>query len=166
MIADPRVYAQACELIYREARLLDAQRWDEWLALYCEDALFWVPAFRMDDSYTEDPASELNMIYIRSRGGLEDRIFRLRTEIALSATPVPRTSHLVGNVLVDADDGHEVSAHASWQVVWSNDVRGQQVRAGSYDYRLRRKGGDFRIARKKVLLLDPTIDGYFDVFAI
>lgn len=166
MIADPRVHAQVCELIYREARLLDAQRWDEWLSLYCDDALFWVPAFRMDDSHTEDPASELNMIYIKGRGGLEDRIFRLRTEIALSATPVPRTSHLVGNVLIDADDGRELSIHASWQVVWSNDVRGQQVRAGSYEYRLRRVGEDLRIARKKVLLLDPTIDGYFDVFAI
>ena len=79
---------------------------------------------------------------------------------------MPRTSHLVGNVLIDADDGSEVSAYASWQVVWSNDVRGQQVRAGSYEFRLRRAGDDLRIARKKVLLLDPTIDGYFDVFAI
>lgn len=166
MTVDPSLHMRVCELLYREARLLDAQRWDEWLALYCEDALFWVPAFRMDGSLTEDPSRELNMIYIGSRAGLEDRIYRIRTEIALSATPVPRTSHLVGQVMIDGDDGRELRVHASWQVVWANDVRGQQVRAGSYDYTLRRVGGDLRIARKKIMLLDPTIDGYFDVYAI
>ena len=32
------------DILFREARLLDAQRWDEWLEMYCEDAVFWVPA--------------------------------------------------------------------------------------------------------------------------
>lgn len=166
MSVDPRLHAQVCDVIYSEARLLDAQRWDEWLSLYCEDAVYWVPAFRMDGSYTEDPATELSMIFINGRGGLGDRIFRIRTEIALSATPVPRTSHLVGQVILDNDDGRHIRAYASWQVVWSNDIRGSQVRAGSYEYELRREDGQFRIARKKILLLDPTIDGYFDVYAI
>jgi hypothetical protein len=57
-------------------------------------------------------------------------------------------------------------AYASWQVIWTNDVRGQQVRAGSYAYRLRRTDKGLAIAQKKVLILDSTIDGYFDVYAI
>ena len=33
----------ACGVVAREALLLDAQRWDDWLALYAEDARFWLP---------------------------------------------------------------------------------------------------------------------------
>lgn len=163
---DLQLQAEVSDIVYREARLIDEQRWEEWIALYCEDAVFWVPAFRMDGSYTEDPKTELNMIYIDNRAGLEARIFRVNTEIALSSTPVPRTTHVVGGVLIDGDDGREVKAYASWQVVWTNDVRGQQVRAGSYAYRLRRADKGLAIAEKKILILDSTIDGYFDVYAI
>lgn len=168
MTHDPVLLAEVSALVQREARLLDTQSWDEWLALYCEDAVFWVPAFRMDGSLTEDPSSELSMIHIVGRAGLGDRIFRVRTEIALSATPVPRTSHLVGQALIDRHDEGEVEGSVAWQVVWSNDVRGQQLRAGTYHYTLRRDGGGLglRIARKKVLLLDPVIDGYFDVYSV
>ena len=166
MMADPQLYTEVCDLIFREARLLDAQCWDDWLQLYCPDAVFWVPAFRMDGRHTEDPRAELNMMFIEGRTGLEARIFRLNTEIALSSTPVPRTSHLVSQVMVDSDDGKLVKAWASWQVMWANDVRGSQVRAGSYEYTLRRTADGLRIASKKILLLDRTIDGYFDVYAI
>jgi benzoate/toluate 1,2-dioxygenase beta subunit len=168
MTHDPVLLAEVSALIQGEARLLDKQSWDEWLALYCEDAVFWVPAFRMDGSLTENPATELSMIHIVGRANLGDRIFRVRTEIALSATPVPRTSHLVGQPLIERDDAGEVEASVAWQVVWSNDVRGQRLRAGTYHYTLRRDSGgqNLRIARKKVLLLDPVIDGYFDVYSV
>lgn len=163
---EAELYAQVCELIYREARLLDAHRWDEWLQLYCEDAIFWVPAFRMDNSYTTNPKTELNLIYFEGRRHLEERIFRINTEIALSSTPVPRTSHVVGTIMLDRISPQQVDAFANWQVQWCNDVRGSQVRTGSYEFQLRREATALRIARKKVLLLDPIIDGYFDVYAI
>ena len=163
---DPALYQTVSELIFREARLLDAQSWDDWLQLYCEDAVFWVPAFRMDGSLTENPKTELNMIYFEGRHHLEERIFRLRTEIALSSTPVPRTTHVVGGVMIDTASATGIEAVASWHVAWCNDVRGSHLRAGSYEYLLRREPDGLRIARKKVLLLDPTIDGYFDVYAV
>ena len=31
------------ELLYHEAALLDERRFDEWLALFTDDALYWVP---------------------------------------------------------------------------------------------------------------------------
>ena len=30
-------------LVYREARLIDERRFDEWYALYADDAYYWVP---------------------------------------------------------------------------------------------------------------------------
>jgi 3-phenylpropionate/cinnamic acid dioxygenase small subunit len=165
-MTDAALLSEVQELIYREARLLDAQRWADWSKLYADDAVFWVPAFRMDGSYTENPAEELNMIYIASRSGIEDRIYRLETEIALSSTPMPRTSHLVGMVTIDDADARKVKAFASWQVVWVNEVRGQVLRAGSYEYVLRRTAEGLRIAQKKILLVGTVIEGYFDFYAV
>jgi 3-phenylpropionate/cinnamic acid dioxygenase small subunit len=31
------------EFVVREARLIDQQRFDEWLALYADDAYYWMP---------------------------------------------------------------------------------------------------------------------------
>ena len=35
--------ADVVRFIYREARLLDEKRWDEWYSLFSEDAHYWVP---------------------------------------------------------------------------------------------------------------------------
>ncbi|MDQ2803036.1 MAG: nuclear transport factor 2 family protein, partial [Pseudomonadota bacterium] len=37
---------ELARFIYREARLLDEKRWDEWLALFTEDGCYWVPLTR------------------------------------------------------------------------------------------------------------------------
>lgn len=165
-MVDAALHAEVSELLFREARLLDAQRWTDWLELYCEDAVFWVPAFTMAGGYTERPDSELNFIYMAGRGGLEERVFRLNTGISLSSTPLPRTRHMVGMVMVDGQDGDMISAFANCQVAVFTEIRGQQLRTGSYEYRLRRSGSSLRIAQKKVLLLEAVIDGYFDFYAI
>jgi 3-phenylpropionate/cinnamic acid dioxygenase small subunit len=160
------VHAEVSELLFREARLLDAQRWSDWLDLYAEDAVFWVPAFTMAGGYTEHPDRELNLIYVAGRSGLEERVFRLNTGISLSSTPLPRTRHMVGMVMVDGQDREGIHAFASCHVTTFTEIRGQQLRTTSYEYLLRRTGGGLRIARKKVLLLEAVIDGYFDFYAI
>jgi len=33
----------AIELVYREARLIDEKRFDEWYDLFAADALYWMP---------------------------------------------------------------------------------------------------------------------------
>ena len=165
-MADLGLHADVSELLFREARLLDAQAWSDWLELYCEDAVFWVPAFTMAGDYTERPEQELNFIYTAGRSGLEERVFRLNTGISLSSTPLPRTRHMVGMVMVDGQRGDTVAAFANCQVTTFTEIRGQQLRTSSYEYLLRRSGSGLRIARKKVLLLEAVIDGYFDFYAI
>jgi 3-phenylpropionate/cinnamic acid dioxygenase small subunit len=165
-VGDATLHAEVSELLFREARLLDAQHWNDWLELYCEDAVFWVPAFTMAGGYTEHPDRELNLIYMAGRSGLEERVFRLNTGISLSSTPLPRTRHMVGMVMVDAQDGNTMQAFANCHVTTFTEIRGQQLRTGSYEYVLRRTAAGLRIAQKKVLLLEAVIDGYFDFYAI
>jgi 3-phenylpropionate/cinnamic acid dioxygenase small subunit len=154
------------EFLYREARLLDARRWDDWLALYSEDAVFWVPAVTMAGMHTTEAENSLNFIYIAGRAGLEARAFRVASGGSLASNPLPRTRHLVGTVMIDADGPHEVRAFANAQTVAFCEARGQQILTSSYEYVLRRQDGAFSIAQKKILLLEYVIDGYFDFFTI
>ena len=165
-MADSISTTEAAEFLYREARLLDARRFGEWLDLFCEDAVFWAPTVGMDGAYTTDPETSLNFIYIIGRAGLEARVFRVESGGSLASNPLPRTRHLVTNVMVDADDGAEVRMFANTQVVAFCEARGQQILNASYEYDLRKENGGLRIARKKILLLEYVIDGYFDFFTI
>ena len=89
------------QFLYREARFLDDREWDSWLALYAPDVEFWMPAWDDDDKLTTDPQSEVSLIWYGHKGGLEDRVFRIRTErSSATSLPEPRTSHNISNVEV------------------------------------------------------------------
>jgi 3-phenylpropionate/cinnamic acid dioxygenase small subunit len=165
-VAEPAPVTAVQEFLNREARLLDAQKWNEWLDLYCEDAVFWVPAVTMDGRPTTDAENSLNFIYIAGRVGLEARAFRVASGGSLASNPLPRTRHLIGNVMIDRDGPDELHAFANAQTVAFCEARGQQILTSSYEYILRKQDGRLRIARKKILLLEYVIDGYFDFFTI
>ena len=76
------------DFLYYEARLLDDRKFEEWLECYSEDAEYWMPSWDVDGTLTQDPQSEISLIYYPNRGGLEDRVFRIRTERS-SATSIP-----------------------------------------------------------------------------
>ena len=65
----PDLLARCTDLLYREAAYLDEHRWAEWLELYTEDAEFWVPAWDEDGKPTNDPQSQLSLIYYDRRAG-------------------------------------------------------------------------------------------------
>jgi benzoate/toluate 1,2-dioxygenase beta subunit len=80
-------------LLEREARLLDQQRYEEWLELFSEDCAYWVPA----TPAAGDPRREVSVCF-DDRRRLEDRVFRLKSGYAWSQVPVSRTVRLVSNV--------------------------------------------------------------------
>ena len=68
------------QFLYREARLLDDKDWDAWLSCYATDAEFWMPSWDDDETLVSDPQTEISLIYYGHRGGLEDRVFRIKTD--------------------------------------------------------------------------------------
>jgi 3-phenylpropionate/cinnamic acid dioxygenase small subunit len=165
-VAEPVATAAVAEFLYREARLLDTRQFGGWLELFCEDAVFWAPAVGMDGAHTVDPETSLNFIYIVGRAGLEARVFRVESGGSLASNPLPHTRHLVTNVMVDGAEPDQIQAFANTQVVAFCEPRGQQILNGSYEYVLRKEKSGLRIARKKILLLDYVVDGYFAFFTI
>ena len=56
--------AAGTELLYREAALLDRQQWDDWLALYLQDCVFWVPSWTSETTVTRDPETEVSPVQL------------------------------------------------------------------------------------------------------
>ena len=91
------------------------QEFEQWLECYREDAEYWMPAWDVDDTLTTDPQSEISLIYYPDRSGLEDRVFRIRTErSSATSIPEPRTNHNITNVeILERRDG-EVDVRFNW----------------------------------------------------
>ena len=157
---------EAAALLYREALHLDRREWDEWLALYAEDAVFWIPAWKSETEQTCDPDREMSLVYYHGRRNLEDRVIRIRSGQSPASTPLPRTVHAVTNVLVTASATDAVETSASW-TVHRYDTRRKDAHVffGLYEHRLERRDGEWLIARKKVLLMNDIVPTVLDVYA-
>lgn len=158
---------EAETLLYREALLLDRGDWDAWIACYTEDCEYWVPAWKSELEPTSDPDRELSLIYYQGRHNLEDRVWRARSGLSVASTPRPRVVHQVSNVLIEHAEGDAATVVSSF-TVHRHDVRSGQSHAlfGHYEHRLRRDESVWRIARKKILVLNDIIPAVVDVYAL
>ena len=152
-----------CAFLYREARLLDDRRWDEWLTCYAPDASYWMPAWDDNDTITEDPQSQISLIYYPDRTGLEDRVFRIKTERSGASTPEPRTSHAVQNVEVVADRGSEVDVRYNFHTL-NHRYKVTDQFFGTMFVTLRRDGEGLVIAAKKIVLKNDYIHHVVDIY--
>lgn len=159
--------AEAEAFLYGEAALLDEGDWDAWLDLYAEDAQFWMPAWRDEETPTADPRAELSLIYYAGWAGLADRVFRARSGQSVASSPRPRCMHCISNVRVLA--ATEATAEvASNFVVHLHDVRAGRSHAffGRYRHQLRREDSMWRIAAKTIWLLNDTIPTVVDFYSV
>ena len=76
--------------IYREARLLDEKRFDEWYELFTDDAYYWVP---LSPGQT-DPLAHNSLAY-EDKLLLKLRIERLKLPTAYSQKPQSRCLHVL-----------------------------------------------------------------------
>jgi 3-phenylpropionate/cinnamic acid dioxygenase small subunit len=156
----------ATNLIAQEARFLDCRMWDEWLSLYREDVVFWVPAWRSEDQTTEDPDRELSLIYHDSRKGLEERVARIKSGHSVVSEPLPRTVHLATGVLASETNG-EISASAAWRVsVFHPRTSRASEFFGLYEFVFALSGGSWKIKRKKVTLMNDYIPTSLDIYCV
>ena len=160
--------AEAVALLNLEGMLLDEQDWDGWLALYEEDAEFWMPAWKSETEPTADPLKELSMIYYAGRSGLEDRVQRIRSGKSVASTPLRRTAHMVGNVLLLPEDRTNIaSVKSSFTVhVYDTRAKSQHVFFGRTTHGLVRRDGALKISKKKVILANDCIPTMLDVYCV
>ncbi len=140
----------ACRaFLEREARLLDRHLFTDWLALFVDECLYWVPATPEGG----DPRLEV-AVSLDDRRRLEDRIFRMDTGFAWSQIPASRTVRMVSNVEPFATNDDDIFMVRSNFLI--NEFRAGESRAlaGWCGHRLRRAGDGFEILVKQVNLIE------------
>jgi benzoate/toluate 1,2-dioxygenase beta subunit len=158
-------YNKIQNFLYAEARALDDKEFDEWVEYYHPDCPFYMPSWDDEDQLTSNHESELSLIYYANRGGIEDRVFRIKTERSSASMPEPRTSHNVQNIEVLEDDGTNINLRFNW-TTHSYRYRKIDVFFGTSFYTLVRNGDSFLITNKKVILKNDVIRQVLDVYHI
>ena len=132
--------------LYREARLMDAHLYEEWLALFDDDATYWIPSNRDEI----DPRREVSIAYA-DRDHLGLQVARLASGRAYTQDPPARLCRVVSNVEVEPAEGDAAVVHSVFQLQVVRAGRDRLI-AGRAIYRLRSSGGEIRIMSKKVEL--------------
>jgi 3-phenylpropionate/cinnamic acid dioxygenase small subunit len=153
---DPLDVGQCEDFLVHEARLLDEARFDEWLALFTEDASYWVPS----EPDQASPHDTVSLMY-DDRRLLETRVRRLASPQIYSQEPRSRTSRIVTNVsLADADAQGGSLVRSKFVLI---EYRRQQQRlfGGTYFHRLVIRDGAVRITMKRADLVncDAPMEG-------
>ncbi len=148
------------QFLYHEAWLLDTQQLEAWLGLFTEDATYWLPLERNQ----KDAIGTSSLIH-DDRTLLGLRVAQARHPRAHARLPLARTVHHVGNVSVLQDEDGQIRVNSVLQVIeWRNER--QRIWGALVEHRLRRAGDSFRIAHKRVDLVNSEgeLDGISILF--
>ncbi|MBM6621920.1 benzoate 1,2-dioxygenase small subunit [Arthrobacter sp. JSM 101049] len=154
------------QFLYREARFLDDREFERWVDCYHPDAEFWMPAWDDNGQITEDPQREISLIYYANRGGLEDRVFRIRTDrSSATSIPEPRTGHNISNVEIVEHRGDQVDVRFNWFTLYFR-YDNVDTYFGTSFYTIDLSGTQPQILKKKVVLKNDYIHHVVDIYHI
>ena len=136
-------------LVEQEARLLDQLRFDEWLALYTPECVYWVPT----TPEAGDPRREVSISF-DDRRRMEDRIYRLRTGYAWSQALKSRTVRMISNVEVFATGTDSVRMVRSNFLISEFRPDGVRFLSGWCGHRFVARDGRWLIEVRQINLID------------
>ena len=139
---------EVTQWVYREARLQDEHRFDEWEALWTDDAIYWVPA----NGEGGNPEEQMSIIY-DNRSRIALRIRQFHTGKRYSQSPQSRLRRVVANIEILAHNGAELSVGAN-MLLFETSRRGNVHWGARNTYVLRRTTEGWRMARKTVALVN------------
>ena len=125
--------------VLREARLLDERRFGDWLELFADDAVYWIPTTPGQAS----PQEALSIIY-EPKGLLALRVERLQRGEMHVQSPPSRTVHHVSAVEVDGDTVHSSLIVAEWRA-GPPDIETRRWFAARVVHKLRKDPNGLRI---------------------
>ncbi len=160
------------QFLFREARLLDARRFHEWLDLLTDDVRYWMPTRAnrypanskaisiLDGSrYEEGDLSREDELAIldEDKDSLTRRVNRLDSGMAWAEDPPSRTRHFVSNIEVEPGAGDtEMRVYSNFIMYRTRGQTEQDFYVGSRQDVLRREAGQLKVAYRKIVL-DQTV---------
>lgn len=141
---------QLVDFVYAEARMLDEQRFGDWLALFTEDAYYWMPL--APDQ--QDAKLHTSLMY-EDKLLLRVRVERLAGARTFSQQPRSRSHHLLQQPVVESADGDagQYKVRTAFHYVETR-LDQQQLYAGWATHELVAQEGQLRIRLKRVDLVN------------
>jgi benzoate/toluate 1,2-dioxygenase beta subunit len=143
---DRRELQHAAEqFLYRQSELLDAKTWQEWIDLFTDDGIYWMPPEASYKTWDGQPA-----IFAEDKNLMSVRMNRVLHPDAWSQRPLWETNHVVSNVVIDkASRNGDVVVKSRFHMM---ELRRDDVRhfAGAYRHELKKTKDGFRIKLQRV----------------
>jgi len=136
------------QFLFHQSELLDGKHWGAYIDLFTDDGLYWMPVTPEQTEWLDSPS-----IFAEDKRMMEIRMGRVTHPNAWSQAPQWGTSHLVGNVVIEAIDDAKICVRSRFQMV---ELRRDALRqfAGTYRHTLQRTEDDFKIVLQRVDLLN------------
>jgi 3-phenylpropionate/cinnamic acid dioxygenase small subunit len=143
--------ADLIAFVVHEARLIDEQRFDEWLDLFTEDGHYWMP---LEPEQT-DPILQQSLFY-DDKLLMRIRVERLKGARTYSQKPKSRCHHLLQTPIVETIDA-EAGRAVTWTPFQYLETRldEQTLFAGWTRHHLTQVDGALRMSLKRVDLVNP-----------
>jgi 3-phenylpropionate/cinnamic acid dioxygenase small subunit len=142
--------------LYAEAELLDERRFEEWLALFTDDARYWMPMRRnvkfgeQDREYTREQ-QDMNW-FDEGKATLTQRVQQILTGVHWAEEPLSRVCHMVSNVQILQATETEATVKSRF-LIYRNRLQDEtDFFVGKREDTLRKVDGAWKIARRKILL--------------
>jgi 3-phenylpropionate/cinnamic acid dioxygenase small subunit len=143
----PTSRSEVEDFLFMEARLLDSQQFEQWIDLFSEDAVYWVPAGHDDI----DPTRHVSIIH-DDKKTMAIRIKRLRSGFAFAQDPASRVHRLISNVRIISEQDQKLEVTCMMLLVELARKK-QTVHTAYCEFTMDTSGGRWSIQRKKVNLL-------------
>jgi dibenzofuran dioxygenase beta subunit len=166
----PELYHEIAAFIYREARLLDEERFEEWLELFTDDVRYWMPTREVvqgqqHEHVDEDEPGLQFAIFNETKKSLAMRVRRLDTGLAHVEEPPSITQRLITNVeVMPAEQAEEVTVRSNFMVHQSRRDNMGATFVGSRKDVLRDADGEWKIARRRIQVIHVTLPRMLSIF--
>lgn len=132
------------QLLYRQSELLDGKLWQDYIDLFTDDGVYWMPVTPDQTEWQGSPS-----IFAEDKYMMEVRMGRVTHPTAWSQAPMWATSHVIGNVVIESESDGEWVVRSRFHMM---ELRRDTVRhfGGTYRHTLVRDDGRLRIKLQRV----------------
>ncbi len=134
------------DFVVREARLIDERKFLDWLALFAEDGIYWMPLeWDQEEEHLTTSLLYEDMLLLRTR------VQRLEGERTFSQKPKSRCQHLLQAPQIDSID-HDANVYQTFTPFHYAETRfdEQVILAGWARHSLSVIDGELKIRKKRV----------------
>lgn len=144
------------QALYREVRLLDQERYHEWVAMLTDDIHYHMPG--IETRYRRDKTDQVHDLtrmayYNDNLDDLKKRLRRLETGTAWSEDPATRYTHLITNIeVIPTEREDEVLVYSNFLAYRNRNEKDQDTLIGNREDIWRKTADGYKLAKRVIIL--------------